>query len=82
VGSRYTRSRLPVRLVWSSDELTKSAAFREEYQIKRLSKLIKEELVDGGSFKKKSPSEERSSYGQDILHAGLRTYSILSNNSI
>ncbi|MGO9739124.1 MAG: GIY-YIG nuclease family protein [Desulfomonilaceae bacterium] len=58
-GARYTRSRLPVRLVWSSDELTKSAAFREEYRIKRLSKLIKEELVDGGRFREKSPSEER-----------------------
>ncbi len=53
VGSRYTRSRLPVRLVWSSNELTKSAAFREEYRIKRLSKLIKEELIDDGGYKKK-----------------------------
>jgi predicted GIY-YIG superfamily endonuclease len=39
--------------------LSKSAAFREEYRIKRLSKLIKEKLVDGGRFKKKSPGEER-----------------------
>ena len=31
VGSRYTRSRLPVRLVWSSGELTKSEAFKDEY---------------------------------------------------
>ena len=48
-GTRYTRSRLPVELVWSSCELTKSVAFKEEYRIKRLSKLIKEELVDGFS---------------------------------
>ncbi|MDR3603267.1 MAG: GIY-YIG nuclease family protein [Syntrophaceae bacterium] len=53
VGCRYTRSRLPVRLVWSSLELSKSEAFREEYRIKRLSKLIKEELIDDGSYKKK-----------------------------
>jgi len=49
VGSRYTRTRLPVRLVWSSGELTKSEAFKEEYRIKRLSKLLKEELVAGVS---------------------------------
>ena len=44
VGSRYTRSRLPVRLVWSSGELSKSEAFREEYRIKRLSKVEKERM--------------------------------------
>ncbi len=49
VGAHYTRARLPVRLVWMSDEFTKSVAFREEYRIKRLSKIMKEELVNGGS---------------------------------
>jgi predicted GIY-YIG superfamily endonuclease len=44
-GARYTRSRLPVELVWRSGELTKSDAFREEYRIKRLSKVAKEEMV-------------------------------------
>ena len=44
VGSRYTRTRLPVRLVWQSRELTKSEAFKEEYRIKRLSKAVKEEM--------------------------------------
>ena len=59
VGSRYTRTRLPVRLVWSSGELTKSEAFKEEYRIKRLSKVMKEEIIDAGGNKKKSPCEER-----------------------
>jgi putative endonuclease len=59
VGSRYTRTRLPVRLVWSSGELTKSEAFKEEYRIKRLSKVMKEAIVDAGGNKKKSASEER-----------------------
>jgi len=45
VGSRYTKSRLPVRLVWSSLELSKSAAFRKEYRIKRLRKILKERMV-------------------------------------
>jgi putative endonuclease len=48
VGSRYTRSRLPVRLVWSSGPLPKSEAYKEEYRIKRLSKAAKETLVDEG----------------------------------
>jgi len=48
VGSRYTKSRLPVRLVWSSLELSKSVAFREEYRIKRLSKVLKERMVGEG----------------------------------
>ena len=58
VGSRYTRTRLPVRLVWSSGELTKSEAFKEEYRIKRLSKTMKEGIIDAVGNKKKSPSEE------------------------
>ena len=58
VGSRYTRTRLPVRLVWSSGELTKSEAFKEEYRIKRLSKVMKEGIIDAGGNKKKNPGEE------------------------
>ncbi|MHB8203878.1 MAG: GIY-YIG nuclease family protein [Desulfomonilaceae bacterium] len=50
VGSRYTRSRLPVRLIWSSLELSKSEAFREEYRIKRLSKVMNEEFAADGSY--------------------------------
>ena len=48
VGSRYTKSRLPVRMVWSSDKLNKSEAFKEEYRIKRLSKVQKERMVGEG----------------------------------
>ena len=48
VGSRYTKSRLPVQLVWSSDGLNKSEAFREEYRIKRMSKVLKERMVGEG----------------------------------
>ena len=46
-GSRYTRSRLPVQLVWSSPSLSKSEAYKEEYRIKRLGKDAKENLVEG-----------------------------------
>jgi putative endonuclease len=46
IGSRYTRSRRPVRLVWSSLALSKSDAYSEEYRIKRLNKEAKEVIVD------------------------------------
>jgi putative endonuclease len=67
VGSRYTRSRLPVRLVWSSGELSKSEAFKEDYRIKRLSKLIKEELVDRGSFEKKALAKNANASKASLL---------------
>ena len=44
-GSKYTRSRRPVKLVWSVDVADRSEASKVEYKIKRLSKLKKEKLV-------------------------------------
>ena len=44
-GARYTRSRLPVRLVWHLRTTSKSEAFKEEYSIKRLQKAEKQLLV-------------------------------------
>jgi predicted GIY-YIG superfamily endonuclease/nucleoid DNA-binding protein len=44
-GARYTRSRLPIRLVWFSRRPGKSDAFKEEFRIKRLHKAEKELLV-------------------------------------
>jgi putative endonuclease len=46
IGCRYTRSRRPVRLVWSLGTLTKSEAYKEEYRIKRMGKAAKEALAD------------------------------------
>jgi predicted GIY-YIG superfamily endonuclease len=39
--------------------LTKSKAFKEEYRIKRLSKTMKEGIIDAGGINKKSPGAER-----------------------
>lgn len=47
LASRYTRARLPVRLVWSRRVRTWSRALREEARIKRLSRVAKQELVAG-----------------------------------
>ena len=47
VGARYSRSRLPVQLVWYRQATSKSEAFKEEFRIKRLRKAEKEFLVSG-----------------------------------
>lgn len=44
-ASRYTRSRLPVELAWSSEVVSWSAALREEARIKSLSRQGKELLI-------------------------------------
>ena len=44
-GARYTRSRLPVVLVWSARARDRSAALRREAALKRLSRAEKLALV-------------------------------------
>jgi putative endonuclease len=44
-ASRYTRARLPVRLVWSLRVRTWSRALREEWRIKQLTRREKQLLV-------------------------------------
>jgi len=44
-GAKYTRSRLPVELVWARIIGNKGAALKEEIRIKRLSRAEKLELV-------------------------------------
>ncbi len=40
-GARYTRSRGPVRLVWSEEVIDRSAALKRELAIKRLTRAEK-----------------------------------------
>jgi predicted GIY-YIG superfamily endonuclease len=44
-ASRYTRSRLPVTLVWKREVRSWSLALREELRIKTMRKAAKEEMV-------------------------------------
>lgn len=44
-GSKYTRSRLPAKLVYSKTYNSRSEASKEEYRIKQLPKSKKEILV-------------------------------------
>jgi len=45
-GAKYTKSRLPVKLVYSETFATKEEAMRREYQIKQLTRNKKLELMD------------------------------------
>lgn len=48
-GAKYTRSRLPVELVYREEAADRSAALRREWAIKRLTRLQKLELLERGS---------------------------------
>jgi len=51
-GARYTRPRRPVRLVYTEDCETRSAAMSREYAIKQLSRPDKLKLIAGWTEKK------------------------------
>lgn len=44
-AAKYTRSRRPVKLVWSKEVENRSEASKEEYKIKRLSRKKKLDLI-------------------------------------
>lgn len=44
-GAKYTKSRLPVTLVWHETRETKEEAMRLEWQIKQLTKAEKEQMI-------------------------------------
>lgn len=50
-GAKYTRSRLPVRLVYFETFADKQEAQRREWQIKQLTRAQKLALIDKGSKK-------------------------------
>ena len=45
-AAKYTRSRRPVRMIWSKEVSNRSEASAEEYRIKRLSRKKKLELIN------------------------------------
>jgi len=46
-GARYTRTRLPVRIVFWLDGFTRQQAYRVEYYIKTLNRSQKKQLIAG-----------------------------------
>jgi putative endonuclease len=51
-ASRYTRSRLPVILVWKRRLLTWGRALREEHRIKALTRAQKEALLSAAAVRR------------------------------
>ena len=49
-GARYLRGRGPLQLVFQRAVGTRSQASKDEYQIKKLSKVRKETLISGGEL--------------------------------
>lgn len=47
-GARYTRSRLPVALVYQEEAADHGSALRREHEIRQLDATAKRELVSGG----------------------------------
>jgi len=47
-GARYTRTRLPVKLVYVEEQPDRKTAMRREIQIKRLGRDGKRKLIRGG----------------------------------
>jgi putative endonuclease len=46
-GAKYTRSRGPVKLLWSEGPMTVSRALRREHQLKQLTRVQKESVIRG-----------------------------------
>lgn len=46
-GGAYTRSHKPVKVVYRENYSNKSSALKREFEIKRLSKSQKEDLIQG-----------------------------------
>lgn len=44
-GAKYTRSRLPVKLIYREKHISKSSAMKREIEIKKYSRLKKERLI-------------------------------------
>jgi putative endonuclease len=47
-GAKYTRAKLPVRLIYRESYETKREAMRAEYQFKQLTRLAKERYMRKG----------------------------------
>ena len=56
-GAKYTRTRLPVRLVYYEVFATKQEAMRREYAIKQLTRAEKLQLIEGQNTNETTISE-------------------------
>jgi putative endonuclease len=49
-GAKYTKSRLPVTLVFQENTFNKTESLRREIEIKKLTRKKKRELIDAFNF--------------------------------
>lgn len=50
-GAKYTRGRGPVKLVYFEEFQTKEEAMRREWEIKQLSRKLKEQLIENAKIR-------------------------------
>lgn len=48
-GAKYTRSRLPVKLIYSEECIDRSSALKREAEIKKLTRSEKQRLIAGSA---------------------------------
>jgi putative endonuclease len=65
-ASRYTRSRLPVTLLWSRRIASWGDALREEIRIKRLRRAAKEALMAAAAARRSRRRARRRLLGQPV----------------
>lgn len=75
-GAKYTRSRVPVELVYYESFLTKQEAMRREWEIKQLSRREKLQLIETdrmvkGGRQQTCPVKENPSSESDISEEGF-----------
>ena len=56
-GAKYTKSRLPVKIVYYEDKLSKSEAMKREWAIKKLSRKEKEKLIASKAEREENSAE-------------------------
>lgn len=56
-GAKYTRSRIPVQLIYSCEYETKTEAMQEEYAFKQLTRIKKERYIKKGGQNDASTKE-------------------------
>ncbi|HWN39839.1 MAG TPA: GIY-YIG nuclease family protein [Gammaproteobacteria bacterium] len=63
-GAKYTRQRLPVKLVYSEAAADRGAALRREFEIKRLPRAEKRALFANSRAKPRASSPPKRSAGR------------------
>lgn len=61
LGARYTRSRRPVKIVYSEEMECRSVAARREYAIKKMAPAVKRALIQIGA------AEDRKDDGSPVI---------------